>query len=116
VQSGDTLANIATALAVQISGASSSGAVITLPASAAFEIRIGSEDVVGRILRRQEKDFQVTVWAGSPAVRAATALAVDNGLSALTSLNMPDGSPTFSGISAQCQVIRLSRTSFTVTT
>lgn len=94
VQSGDTLAAIATALAVQISGASSSGAVITLPATAAFEVRIGSEDVVGRILRRQEKDFQVTVWAGSPDIRAAAALAVDNGLSALTSLNMPDGSPT----------------------
>ncbi len=31
------------------------------------------------ILRRQEKDFQITVWAGSPDVRATAALAVDNG-------------------------------------
>lgn len=94
VQQTDTLTTIATALAVQISGASNAGPVITLPAAAIFDIRIGSADTVGRILRRQEKDFQITVWAGSPGVRELAALAVDNGLSALTSLNMPDGSPT----------------------
>lgn len=94
VQAADTLSVIATALATQIAGASSSGAVITLPDTAEFDIRIGSADVVGRILRRQEKDFQITVWAGSPDVRAATATAVDNGLSSFTSLNMPDGTPT----------------------
>lgn len=94
VQPTDTLTTIATALTVLIAGASNAGPVITMPATAAFEVRIGANDTVGRILRRQEKDFQITVWAGSPDVRAAASLAVDDGLSALTSLSMTDGSPT----------------------
>ncbi len=94
MQPTDTLTTIATALAVLIAGASNVGPVITMPSTASFEVRIGSNDTVGRILRRQEKDFQITVWAGSPDVRATAALAVDNGLSALTYLSMPDGSPT----------------------
>ncbi|WP_392336230.1 hypothetical protein [Pantoea stewartii] len=69
MQPTDTLTTIATALAVLIAGASNVGPVITMPSTASFEVRIGSNDTVGRILRRQEKDFQITVWAGSPDVR-----------------------------------------------
>ncbi|HHL2824775.1 TPA: hypothetical protein ACQ431_003006 [Citrobacter murliniae] len=94
VQSGDTLTSIATALSALISGSSSAGPVITMPATSLFDVRIGGVDTVGRLLRRQEKDFQITVWTSTPALRQTVAEAVDNGLSALTSLSMPDGSPT----------------------
>ncbi|KAA0473412.1 hypothetical protein [Klebsiella variicola] len=94
VQSGSTLTQIATALAALIPGATSSGPVVTMPATSEFEVRVGTVDTVGRILRRQEKDFQVTIWAGTPALRATAASAIDNDLSSRTSLDTTDGSPT----------------------
>lgn len=94
VQPGDTLTSIATALSTLITGSSSSGAAMTMTASTAFDVRIGTVDTVGRILRRQQKDFQITVWTGSPALRETVSSAVDNGLSSLTSLATADGSPT----------------------
>ena len=65
-----------------------------MPAASMFNVRIGGVDTVGRLLRRQEKDFQITVWTSTPALRQTIAEAVDNGLSALTNLSMHDGSPT----------------------
>lgn len=94
VQSGDTLTTIATALSALVAGASNSGPVITMPATAAFSVRVGTLDTVGRILRRQQKDFQITVWTGTPSLRETIASAVDNGLSAYTALSTTDGSPT----------------------
>lgn len=94
VQASDTLTTIATALSVLIPGSSSSGAVLTMPALAVFEVRIGSTDTVGRILKRQEKDFQITIWTGTPALRETVESVVDSGLSSRTSLSMSDGSPT----------------------
>lgn len=94
VQPGDTLTSIATALSALIAGASSSGPVITMPASVTLEVRIGTVDTVGRILRRQQKDFQITVWTGTPSLRETVSAAVDNGLSSYTALSTADGSPT----------------------
>ena len=94
VQSGDTLTTISTALSALITGSSSTGPVVTMPAASMFNVRIGGVDTVGRLLRRQEKDFQITVWTSTPALRQTIAEAVDNGLSALTNLSMHDGSPT----------------------
>lgn len=94
VQASDTLTTIATALSALISGSSSSGPVLTMPATALFSVRIGAADTVGRLLRRQEKDFQITVWTATPALRETVATAVDAALSALTGLALSDGSPT----------------------
>ena len=94
VQPGDTLTSIATALSALIVGSSNSGPVITMPATSVFSVRIGTLDSVGRILRRQQKDFQITVWTGTPSLRETVSAAVDNGLSSYTALSTVDGSPT----------------------
>ena len=92
----DTLATIATALAgliaVDVAGTAASGAVITLPASA--NITRASVGVTGtsvREVRRQERVFQITVWANSPNQRDAISSALDVALATTQFLTMPDG-------------------------
>ncbi|WP_230371025.1 hypothetical protein [Paludibacterium denitrificans] len=92
VQPADTLTSIATALAMQIPGASSSGAVITLPSPHSVIARVGAVGTAMRELKRQEKQFQITVWTSTPALRDATAGPVDVALAVSSDLAFADGS------------------------
>jgi len=95
VQSGDSLASIATAMATLIPGASNVGPVVTFPN--AFEIiaRVGGVGAAARELRRQTKDFMVTVWAPTPALRDTIGSAIDSALSISSDIQLSDGLPAF---------------------
>ncbi len=92
----DTLATIATALAaliaVDLAGTVAAGGVITLPASANITAaRVGITGTLIREIRRQERVFQITVWAGTPAQRDVIGAVLDVALAATEFLTMPDG-------------------------
>jgi hypothetical protein len=76
VQQSDTLTSIATALAaliaVDVAGTASSGALITVAAGAKVgALRVGTSSVGLREVSRQERRFQITVWADTPDHRKA---------------------------------------------
>ena len=95
VQTSDTLTSIATALAAlivaDVAGTTSSGSVITMPTSAMVSAaRVGVQGVSMRELRRQERVFQVSIWADTPAHRDTIAQAIDVALAATNFLNLSD--------------------------
>jgi len=91
VQANDTLTTIATALAVQIPGASNTGPVITLPATARIQAgRVGGAGTMFREVRRQQRAVQLTIWADTPAHREATAQAIDVALAATEFVTLSD--------------------------
>lgn len=95
VQADDTPTSIASALGAMINAtrsASSTGPVITLPAARSLVARVGATGTSIRELRRQEKVFQISVWANSPALRDPLAARVDVALAAIVRLSMLDGS------------------------
>lgn len=97
VQANDTPASIATALAAlivaAIAGTTSAGPVLTLPNTARIgAARVGGTGSVIRELRRQERQFQLSIWTNTPASRDAIAQPVDVALAAVTFLTLPDGS------------------------
>lgn len=94
VQSGDTLTIVATAMANQIPGATSSGAVITLAGASSVVARTGGMGSAMRELRRQAKDFQITIWAPTPGMRVLIASAVDAMLSENSNISLGDGAPS----------------------
>lgn len=78
----DTPSSIAAALAaliaVGIPGTSAAGPAITLPTSARLTAaRVGVTGTAVREVRRQERLFQISVWADTPAHRSAIAGAID---------------------------------------
>lgn len=96
VLQGATLTTIAAALAaliaVDIGGTTSSGGVITLPSGARIgAARVGVTASSIQELGRQERLFQIGIWADSPANRDALAIGVDGVLRPLSFLTMPDG-------------------------
>lgn len=96
VQPTDTLASIASALAgllaADVSGVGASGAVITLPAGARVgAARVGVTGTMIRELRRQEREFRITVWADTPDHRTAVASVVDVALAQVDYITLPDG-------------------------
>lgn len=94
VQAIDTLTSIATALAALINAdvtASSAGAVITIPAPARISAaRVGITGTAIREIRRQERTFQITIWADTPAHRDAVSQPIDVALTVAQFLTMPD--------------------------
>lgn len=91
VQANDTLTTIATALAALIPGASSAGAVVTLPSSAnVTAARVGASAQFIRELKRQQRVFQISIWTPTPAMRDTIAQALDVALAAAAWLTMPD--------------------------
>lgn len=92
----DTLATAAAALAALIAagvpGTTAASGVITVAAAG----RIGAA-VVGvtgtsiREIRRQERNFQITIWADTPAHRDLIAPVVDKALAALRFITLADG-------------------------
>jgi hypothetical protein len=96
VLSTDTLAMIATALAALIAvdrpGTAAASGVVTLPSSASITAaRVGVTGTSIREIRRQERVFQITVWASTPAQRDVIGAALDIALAATEFLTMPDG-------------------------
>ena len=93
VQPNDTLTGIATALATLIGGgATSSGPVVTLPSSARIgSARVGASATVAQEFKRQEKIFQITIWASTPQARDQLAGPIDIALAQIEFLTMPDG-------------------------
>ena len=93
--STDTLTTIATALTVliaaSIAGTSNAGPVITLPASARISsARVGGTGTLIRELRRQERLFQISVWADTPDHRDAVVQPLDVALAATPFLTLTD--------------------------
>lgn len=94
VQTGDTLTTIATALAVLISAdrpATSAGTVVTIPDAHTIVARAGGTGTSIRELRRQEKVFQISVWANCHEKRDPVASKVDAALAGIYRLSLPDG-------------------------
>jgi hypothetical protein len=96
VQASDTLNTIAAALAalvaVDVAGTSAQGSSINIgPTGRVQAARVGAFGTVVREIRRQERIFMVTVWAGTPSLRDTIAAAIDTELAAQEFLTMPDG-------------------------
>lgn len=94
VQTGDTLTSIATALDALVSvdqPATSAGAVVTIPGAKAISPRVGGAGTSLRELRRQERTFQISVWANCFDARDPLAEALDSALSGTFHLTLPDG-------------------------
>lgn len=93
----DTLASIATALAaliaVDVPGTTSAGAVVTLPNAARLTAaRVGVTGTSTREVRRQERLFQIGIWADTPTHRDAIAQTIDSVLAFTTFITLPDQS------------------------
>jgi hypothetical protein len=102
VQANDTLASIAAGLAALISasfpGTSSAGAVVTVAAGAVITARVASQGTVITETKRQEKSFQISIWAppcnvassDADAWRTAVVNVVDPTLSSSPRILLPD--------------------------
>lgn len=95
VQAGDALSDIAAGLAaliaVSIPGTTSAGPVVSVPAGGMISAaRIGGQGVAIMETRRQERMFQITVWADTPDHRNAVAKPIDAALSVLERITLPD--------------------------
>jgi hypothetical protein len=113
VQPADTLTSIATALATLVAldfpGTSSSGAVVTIPKGLTLSLdfvnqvyqsanphdavispRVGGFGTSQREVRRVQRTFQITVWAGRPDDRDQVNGLLDAAMNALDRLNLPD--------------------------
>lgn len=92
VQSGDTTASIAQALAAKISGATASGNVVSLPATAIYvTAAVGASGSASQPVRNTERVIQMTVWANSPSNRDVCSKALDNALAGVEFIDLPDG-------------------------
>ena len=97
VQPTDSLADIAAALAaliaVAVPGTTNAGAMITLPPSAVIDAaRVGITQTSVNEVRRQERLFQIAIWANSPQMRKAIAVPVDLALAKTRRFVLPDQS------------------------
>jgi hypothetical protein len=95
VQGGDTSETIAAALAALISvdrPATSAGSVLTVPDTHSIVARVGTTGISIRELRRQEKLFQISIWADCHERRDPVASAIDIALAETLRLALPDGS------------------------
>lgn len=101
VQSTDTLTSIASAVTALIvakyPGTSSSGSVITIHTGKSITARIASSGTVIKEVARQEKSFQITVWAppasaglDPDAWRTSVSKVIDANLKSLVRIVMPD--------------------------
>ena len=95
VQPTDTIVTVATALATLINaavpGTLSSGPQILLPGTAVLgPVRVGVTGSSILEIRRQEKLFQITIWANTPQNRSALAKTIDPALAAMHFINLPD--------------------------
>jgi len=88
---GDTLLTVAANVAALVPGAIASGPSIIISGGQGFRVRISAQGIMIREVRRQERGFQIVVWAPTPAQRDAVASVVDSAFAAITILDLPDG-------------------------
>lgn len=94
-QTGNTLASLATALAVLISAdtpATANAGAVTVPAANSLNARVGTTGTMIRQLRRQQKTFQITAWANCDGPRNQLGQAIDQAIEPLSRAALPDGS------------------------
>lgn len=96
VQPSDSLTSIATGLAAMIAadvpGTTNTGAVINIAAGAVVSAaRVGTAGQGVRETRRQERTFQITIWADVPASRDAVTQPIDAALSDMKFITLADG-------------------------
>lgn len=95
VQATDTLAGIATALAAAANGrggaVTASGPALSAGLGGDIAVRVGGVGTAALETKRQDKSFQITVYAPSPELRDATTKFLDSALSDLNFLALPDG-------------------------
>lgn len=92
VQPTDTPATVASALAALIPGASSSGVVVTCPDGAVIQNAIaGGTATLQAEVRRQKRNWQISVWSGNPTAREWVASVIDNMFAQVKFINLPDG-------------------------
>jgi hypothetical protein len=95
VQPADTLATVAAGLAAGLSGqgapAIATGPTLTVSSADPVKARVGGYGTAARELKRQEKSFQITLFAPSTEMRDAMAKLIDPALSELNFLTLPDG-------------------------
>jgi hypothetical protein len=87
----DTPTTVAAALAALIAGASSVGAVLTVPSAFRLVARAVIDAVALRELRRQEQAMQVTLWCPTPGSRDTIGALLDTAIAGLDFLAFPDG-------------------------
>lgn len=95
-QANDTPTSIATALATKIAtgipGTVSNAAVIALPIGVLVEAtRVGGTGTLVAEVSRQDRLFQIGIWAPTPAFRTAIASAIDPVLKGMDFVSLPDG-------------------------
>jgi hypothetical protein len=96
VQTGDTTALIAAALAAQITLAGffvqNSGAILAVPGAASLTARVEQAQSAFMESRRQSQAFRVTCWCPDPELRDRTAAVIDSALANTAFLTLADGS------------------------
>ncbi|QOF94210.1 hypothetical protein IFJ82_09620 [Novacetimonas hansenii] len=92
VQATDTVDTIASALAAQIPGSTSSGATVSVPDASSLTGATGGYSSAVRTARRQQQLFQVTVWSATPNARDALGTAIENGMAFIDWLTDANGS------------------------
>jgi hypothetical protein len=93
----DNPTSIAAALAalivVDIPGTTSTGPAITVPSPARIgTLRVGTQAPISQEVKRQEREFQLTGWAPSPALRNLVASPIDIVVGQTPFLTFADGS------------------------
>jgi hypothetical protein len=95
IQPNDTPASIAAGLAALIDqqyAPTANGAVLSIGAGRVLAARMGAAGILWRELRRQQRTFQVSVWAPNDTTRTAVGQAIDATLAAIDRIALPDGS------------------------
>jgi hypothetical protein len=87
----DTPATVAAALGAIVPGATAVGAVLTVATNRPIEARAVASATTATETRRQERGFQISVWADNPDDRDTVADAVDGALAAIDFLPLADG-------------------------
>lgn len=104
VQSGDTLAMIAAGLAALIDDdtpASSLGAAITVPGGFDLDARVGGVGTLIRELKRQERQWMISLWCSTPERRDAAAPFIDGVMAGKGLANGRDRIMLTDGVAAQ---------------
>src|SRR5579883_2940465 len=96
VGSGSTLATIAAAIVsamiADFPGTAAVGSVVTVNSGAALAAVCGGQGTSWKELRRQVKDFQITVWCATPSQRDAVGPKVDGIFANIIRFTLPDNS------------------------
>ncbi|MGC8474770.1 MAG: hypothetical protein ACP5NP_00310 [Acetobacteraceae bacterium] len=94
VQPGDNPALVAANLAVLIRPdrpAQVTGSTLTLPGAGVVLARVTADAPAQQEARRQTQVFRITCWCPTPAVRDATAGAIDLAMAQIQFISLPDG-------------------------